>query len=160
LKIIKLIKIVRILIIRNLIIQTKISKKVSEKLEKLNHLLINIESKTFSQYKIIEKNCKNLKAKNDIDDFEIEIILECWNKVSSDKPFFKTSCNFINLQESEKYFLYDFNDTNKKELKFNKKHCYSFHHLYDHTSLTFLEISEIEKFWFEIKVSYQFTFQL
>ncbi|EKT3958430.1 hypothetical protein NTJ28_002444, partial [Flavobacterium psychrophilum] len=98
--------------------------------------------------------------KNSINDFEIEIILECWKKELIDEPFYKASCNFVNLQENEEYFLNDFNDTNIKELKFKNKHCYSFHHLYDHTDLTLFELSEIKKIWFDIKVDYQFSFQL
>lgn len=49
--------------IGGLIIQTKISKKVSEKLDKLNQQLIEIEKKIFIQYNIIENQCKELKAK-------------------------------------------------------------------------------------------------
>ena len=133
------------------------SSELLTKLNILNNHLIEIETKTFHRYKILEKNCKKLKLDNKIDCFKIDLSLECYVTENIDEPLITTFCNFVGLQEGLTYCLTDFNDTNLKDLQLDNKHCYSFHHLYDHTELTFVEMSKIHKIWYDIKIDYQFV---
>lgn len=137
----------------------EIPKNSIEKFNLLNNNLIEVERKVFVQYKTIIKHCELLLKNKSIDDYEIELKLSCWkneNRALEDNPFFEGYCNFMGLQRREEYFLEDYNDTNLPELTLENKHCYTFHHLYDHTELTLVEINKIEEVWIEIKVYYQF----
>ena len=129
----------------------------------LNKKLFDEEKRMFSLYKNIETQCKELVKNQLIYDFEIEITLECWNKnyyenFDSDlegNPFYEISCNFMNFQNDIMYKKLDFYEF-EANLPIQKvEHCYTFHHLYDHTVLTFFDLCNIDEIWMELKVIYQ-----
>lgn len=139
---------------------------VCEKLLLLNEKLLEQEKRIFGFYNIIQKQCKEWVYSKSIDDYEIEIIIECWNDNYYKKfdpsididgiPFFETRCNFIGVQEAVTYTELDFNDRIQlKAIMPKMKHCYSFHHLYDHTDLTWFDLCNIDSVWVEIRVTYQ-----
>ena len=136
---------------------------VCKKLLLLNKKLLEEEKRIYSLYKNIHTQCKELVSYKYIDDYEIEIKLECWNdnyykKFDSsieDNPFFETEFNFMGFQEASTYTELDFNDTNLKAAMPKMNHCYSFHHLYDHTDLTWFDLCNIDSVWIELIVNYQ-----
>lgn len=137
--------------------------EVCKKLLLLNKKLLEEEKRIFGLYKNIQKQCKELVAGKFIDDYEIEIKLECWNDNYYKKfapsidgsPFFVTEYNFMGFQEAITYTELDFNDTNLKATMPKIKHCYSFHNLYDHTNLTWFDLCNIDEIWIELIVIYQ-----
>jgi hypothetical protein len=135
----------------------------SNRLLFLNKKLFDEEKRMFSLYKNIEAQCKELVKNQLIDDFELEITLECWNKnyyknFDSDlegNPFYEISCDFMNFQDDIIYKKLDFYEF-KANLPIQKtEHCYTFHHLYDHTILTFFDLCNIDEIWMELKVIQQ-----
>lgn len=137
---------------------------VCEKLLLLNQKLLDEEKRIFGLYKNIQKQCKELVSSKSIDDYEIEIVLECWNDNYYKKfdpsidgnPFFETECNFMGFQEATTYTDLDFNDTILKTTIPKMNHCYSFHHLYDHSYLTWFDLCNIDSVWVELMVTYQY----
>ena len=129
----------------------------------LNRKLFEKEKRIYSLYKDLENQCKKLIKSQLINDFEIEITLECWNnnyykKFDSNlegNPFFETSCNFMNFQNDIEYKNLDFYELSKNITLQKTKHCYTFHHLYDHTNLTLFDLCNIDEIWMELKVNYQ-----
>lgn len=72
----------------------------------------------------------------------------------------ETHCNFMNHQEENTYIEENWKEKTLKEPYIDFNHCYSFHHLYDHTFLTWYDLSIIENIWIEIKVDYQFSLKI
>lgn len=132
-------------------------------LEHLNHKLLQEEKRIFVLYRSLEKQCLEWKEHNLIDEYKMEIQLECWNKnyyvqFDSDlegNPFFRTSYDFMPFQKNIIYKEQDFYELSAAPLLPKSKHCYSFHHLYDHTYLTFYDLCHIDEVWMELKVTYQ-----
>lgn len=137
--------------------------EVCQKLLLLNKKLLQEEKRIFDLYKNIQKQCKELVSGKFIDDYEITISVKCWNDNYYKKfdpsidghPFFETGCNFMGFQETATYTELDFNDTILKATMPKMNHCYSFHHLYEHTYLTWFDLSNIDSFWIELIVNYQ-----
>lgn len=153
--------------------QFKWSTELDEKLVLLNDKLREEEKKVFVQYRKIEKQCKLMVDNKEIIDFNIKVESEYWNNKHYKKydpevygnPFyintwdpFMTSCRQMDDE-------YDTDCSNtlsqmcfipKDSLIAKANHCYSFHHLYDHTKLTWFDIYNIDEVWMEIKVDYQF----
>jgi len=71
-------------------------------------------------------------------------------------PIYETNCNFMCRQNQDNYFEDDWQDNAVPESLRHFKHCYSFHHLYDHTDFNWYDLSLVEEIWIEIKVDYQF----
>ncbi len=129
----------------------------------LNKKLFDEEKRMFSLYRNIKTQCKELVKNQLIDDFEIEITLECWNKNYYEKfdpdlegnPFFEISCNFMDFQDDMMYKKLDFYEFEANLPIQKTEHCCTFHHLYDHTILTFFDLCNIDEIWMELKVIYQ-----
>jgi hypothetical protein len=148
------------------------STQLDEKLVLINNRLQEEEKKVFIQYQKIEKQCKLMVYNKEIKDFNIEVVSDYWNNKHYKKydpevygnPFYKNTWDSFmgSRQIQEEYDNYCSNTVNercfipKDSLIANANHCYSFHHLYDHTDLTWFDIYNIDKVWMEIKVEYQF----
>jgi hypothetical protein len=157
--------------------QFKWSTELDEKLVLINNKLREEEKKVFNQYRKIEKQCKLMVDNKEIKDFNIEVESNYWNNKHYKKydpevygnsfyqntwDSFITSCR----QTGEEYET-DCSNT-VSQMRFipqdsliaKANHCYSFHHLYDHTDLTWFDIYNIDKFWMEIKVDYHFFLKI
>lgn len=150
---------------RNRIVNSKFELNLTNcnKLMLLNKKLFEEEKRMFSLYRNIKTQCKELVNNQLIDDFEIEIALECWNKNYYEKfdsdlegnPFFEISCDFMDFQDDILYKKLDFYEFEANLPIQRTEHCYTFHHLYDHTFLTFFDLCNIDEIWMELKVIYQ-----
>jgi hypothetical protein len=149
--------------------QFEFTPAICEKIISLNEILREEEKRIFYQYRKIEEKCKLMVKNKEIDDFNISVELSLWNNKHYKKfdpeaygiPFFQITDSFIHHQRGEaKYNPKPHNEfyTNSPFKEFNEiSHCYSFHSLYDHCyELTWFDIYNIDKFWMEIKVDYQF----
>lgn len=138
--------------------------RTDKKLELLNQTLKSEEKRIFPIFRQIESQCAALVLNKDIDDFEIEIVLECWNNDYYEKydnsiegnPFFETVCGFMAFQQGELYEDEDWREPFDNGILAEEQHCYSFHHLYEHTDLTWFDLCNIDEIWFELKVVYQY----
>ena len=149
--------------------QFEFTPKVCEKIILLNEKLREEEKRIFYQYRKIEEQCKLMVKNKEIDDFNIDLELAFWNNKHYKKfnpevydiPFFQSTDSFMVMQ----MFEVEYNPEPKNEhcrkspfKEFNEiSHCYTFHSLYDHChELTWFDIYNIDQFWMEIKVDYQF----
>lgn len=141
----------------------KPTTETNDLLSKLNQKLYQEEERMFLLYKSIEKQGNDLIARNSINDFEIEIKLECWNNGYYEKyypevignPFFTTACDFMSFQKGTTYEVLDFSEMDSLSFLPQTKHCYTFHHLYDHTDLTLFDLCNIDEIWLDLNVTYQ-----
>lgn len=137
-------------------------KKDIYSIQRLNIKLELEEKRIFPFYqKLVDENDK-LVRDNVIDDFNIELIIKCFSDnylrflypEMEGNPICETENHFISHLEHNEFD--DWQDASVPELLRDFKHCYSFHHLYDHTDLTWFDLSLIQDVWLEIKVDYQF----
>jgi hypothetical protein len=151
---------------RNLFVKQhfKLNKEIVQKLQKLNDKLSRAEKRIFPIYRNLQIVNQKLILEKTIDDFNIDVIISTYSNNHYkyldenwfENPIIETNCNFMNLQEGDSYTEEDWKENARKEPILDFKHCYSFHHLYDHTFLTWYDLSIIENIWIEIKVDYQF----
>ena len=151
-------------------IQFKWEPKVIENLRLLNKKLSEEEKRVSTQYRLIEKQCHNLVKNKTIDDYTIDVELNYWNNKHYKKydpsiegnPFFVTTDSFMIHQFGKaEYDSSPKNEHHEKAPLPKISHCYSFHSLYDHChELTWFDILNIDEFWMEIKVQYQFLHNL
>ena len=132
-------------------------------LEQLNLKMLQEEKRIFPFYKRIVEENEKLVQNNIIDDFNIVLIISCYsNHYENLDPeleyscFSETECHFMNHQKQKTYFEDDWREHGVRYPLSHFAHCYSFHHLYDHTNLSFFDLCLITNIWFEIKVDYQF----
>ena len=152
--------------------QLKWSTELDKKLVLLNDKLREQGKKVFNQYRKIEKQCESMVDNKEIENFNIQLESEYWNSKQYIKynpevygnPFYKNTWDsFIRSRQFEEEYDNSCSST-VSEIPFipqvsliaKANHCYSFHHLYDHTDLTWFDIYNIDKIWMEIKVDYQF----
>lgn len=150
--------------------QFEFTPAVCEKIIALNERLREEEKRVFYQYRKIEEQCKMMVKNKEIDDFNISVELSLWNnkhykkfdpEAYGNSFFCDTLFSFIDHQREEvEYNPKPHNEyyTNPPFKEFDEiNHCYSFHSLYDHyDELTWFDIYNIDEFWMEIKVDYQF----
>lgn len=151
--------------------QFEFTPEVCEKIILLNEKLREEEKKVFCQYRKIEEKCKLMVKNKEIHDFNIDLVLEFWNNKHYKKfdpevdgnPFFQSTDGF-NFMVNQ-MFEVDYNPEPKNEQyrkspfkEFNEiSHCYSFYSLYNYRhELTWFDIYNIDQFWMDIKVDYQF----
>jgi hypothetical protein len=149
--------------------------EVEEKLLLINKRFREEEMRVFKQYRQIEKHCHTMVDTGAIEDFEMEVVWNCWNESHYIKyddsiegnPFYTNNCvgNFMTYQHNEEYVPNCHNTISNMYTNLiprnspiiTEPHCYMFHHLYDHCQdLTWFDIFNIDEFWIEIKVDYQF----
>jgi hypothetical protein len=152
--------------------QFKWSTERDKKLVLLNDKLREEEKKVFIQYKKIEKQCKLMFDNKEIQDFNIDIESSYWNNKHYKKydpeiygnPFYiNTWDSFMGSRQMDDEYDNSCSNT-VSQMRFipqdsliaKTNHCYSFHHLYDHTDLTWFDIYNIDEVWMEIKVDYQY----
>ncbi|MFV5701197.1 hypothetical protein ACM55F_04925 [Flavobacterium sp. XS2P12] len=152
--------------------QFKWSTKLDEKLVLINDTLREEEKKVFNQYRKIEEQCKLMVANKEIEDLNIKVESEYWNnkhykkydpKVYGNPFYINTWDDFVGFRQLEEEYDNSCSNTVSEMLFIPQdsliakaNHCYSFHHLYDHTNLTWFDIYNIDEVWMEIKVDYQF----
>ncbi|MFV8337220.1 hypothetical protein ACNQF7_14220 [Flavobacterium sp. RSP29] len=152
--------------------QFKWSTELDKKLVLINNKLREEEKKVYNQYRKIEEQCKLMVVNKEIEDFNIEIMSDYFNNKHYKKydpevhgnPFYKNTWDgFVDFRQLEEEYNDSCSNTvggisfiPQNSLIAKANHCYSFHHLYDHTDLTWFDIYNIDKFWMEIKVDYQF----
>ena len=147
----------------------EITPQVFEKIKLLNEKLRKEEEKVYYQYQKIDENCKLMVKNKEIQDFKISLELSLFNNKHYKKfdpevygnSFFQTSCDFMLMKKEEVNY-----NTEWAIFRYRKSplewfdeisHCYTFHSLYDHChELTWFDIYNIDEFWMEIKVDYQF----
>ena len=153
---------------RNLLIdrQFEWTSLVYQKLIFLNECLRKEELRIFQQYKLIENKCKEMVLNRQIDDYNIELQTLYWNNKHYKKyipsiegnPFYETIDSFMLFQASyEQYNSEPHNDNYPMSPLPEINHCYSFHHLYDHSDLTWFDIYNIDEVCMQIEVHYQFA---
>lgn len=138
------------------------------KLQELNKKLRLEEQRIFPFYRKLIQDNKKLVQDKIIDDFNLAVVISTFsNKHYRDldpelegNSIIETDCHFMRLQEGEVYFEEDWVDYSVPDCFRNFKHCYSFHHLYDHTDLTWYDLMIIEDIWFDIKIDYQFFVEI
>jgi hypothetical protein len=139
----------------------------SKRLELLNTKLLLEEKRIFPFYHKLLQDNNNLVTQGVIDDYNIDLIITCERNEYFKKLFpdskedycYETNCDFIARQETEDYVEEDWRETGMNFLS-SFKHCYSFHHLYDHTDLLPFDLCQIDNVWIDLKVDYQFQFKL
>lgn len=152
--------------------QFKWSTELDEKLVLLNDKLREQEKKVFNQYRKIEKQCELIVTNKEIKDFNIKFESEYWNnkhykkydpKVYGNPFYINTWDDFVGFRQLEEEYNDSCSNTvggmcfiPQDSLIIKTNHCYSFHHLYDHSDLTWFDIYNIDEVWVEIKVDYQF----
>tara|TARA_R110000868_G_scaffold146772_2_gene367762 strand:- start:1916 stop:2479 length:564 start_codon:yes stop_codon:yes gene_type:complete len=137
------------------------------KLELLNTKLLLEEKRIFPFYKSLLKENNNLVAKGLIDDFNIHLIVTFYRTKyyedlfpESEHDFIvETPCDFMMRQDKDHYVEDDWRETHMIKLS-HFKHCYTFHHLYDHTELLLFDVCQIDDVWLDLKVDYQFHFKI
>ena len=140
------------------------SEEVLQKLICLNEKLLQEEKRIFPIYKEIKNRCEALVSDNLIDDFEIELVVECWNDTYYKKydesldgnPFLEEECTYMDFQKGETYVEKDFNYYKDRSYLPEIWHCRTFFELCYHTDLTWFDLCNIDEIWMEIKVRYQF----
>ena len=145
----------------------KINTEVSNQLQKLNSKLRLEEKRIFPFYRNLKLENEKLVREKIIDDFNLEVIISSFSdnhykdldSQLKGNSIIQTNCNFMLHQDENEYLEEDWKEFALNEPLLNFKHCYSFHHLYDHTDLTWYDLSFIEDIWLEIKVDYQFFLQ-
>jgi hypothetical protein len=136
--------------------QFKWSIELDEKLVLLNHKLREEEKKVFNQYRKIEKQYELMVANKEIKDFNIKVESEYWNNKHYKKydpkfygnPFYiNTWDDLLGFRQLEGEYETDYSNTVSQisfipqdSLIVKTNHCYSFHHLYDHSDLTRFDI--------------------
>ena len=152
--------------------QFKWSTELDEKLVLINDTLREEEKKVFNQYRKIEKQCELMVYNKEIKNFNIEVESDYWNnkhyknydpKVYGNPFYINTWDGFLDFRQLEEEYN-DFCSNTVGDISFipqnsliaKANHCYSFHHLYDHSDLTWFDIYNIDEVWMEFKVNYQF----
>jgi hypothetical protein len=146
----------------------EITPHIFEKIKLLNEKLRQ-EEKVYWQYQKIEENCKLMVKNKEIQDFKISLELSLFNNKHYKKfdpevygnSFFQTSCDFMLMKKEEVNYNAEWDIIRYRKSPFEGfeeiSHCNSFHSLYDHChELTWFDIYNIDEFWMEIKVDYQF----
>lgn len=111
-------------------------------------------------------------ANKEIKDFNIEVESDYWNNKHYKKydpkvygnPFYTNTWDgFVGFRQLEEEYNESCSNTvggmsfiPQDSLIAKTNHCYSFHHLYDHSDLAWLDIYNIDEVWMGIKVDYQF----
>ena len=120
------------------------NEKVINQLQALNRKLQIEEERIVPFYKkLIYENEKLIREKI-IDDFNLEGVISTFSDNHyknldteiEGNPILETRCDFMNHQNGILYFEDDWKDNAIPEYLIHFKHCYSFHHLYDHTDFT------------------------
>lgn len=145
----------------------EINTEVSNQLQKLNSKLRLEEKRIFPFYRNLKLENEKLVREKIIDDFNLEVIISSFSdnhykdldSQLKGNSIIQTNCNFMLHQDENEYLEEDWKEFALNEPLLNFNHCYSFHHLYDHTDLTWYDLSFIEDIWLEIKVDYQFFLQ-
>jgi hypothetical protein len=155
--------------------QFEFTTEVYKKLIHLNEQLRQEEKRILCQYRQIEKKCDLMVTKKEIDSYNLEVVVNYYNNNHyskydpsfENKPFFETGREGDFMEYSQKRIQFDticwntLYDGHKGIILRNSPlseidHCFSFHHLYDHTDLTWFDIHNIDEINMEIKVDYQF----
>ena len=147
----------------------EITPRVFEKIKLLNEKLREREEKVFCQYQKIDENCKLMVKNKEIEDFKISLELSLFNNKHYKKfdpevygdSFFQTSCDFMLMKKEEVNYNTEWDIIRYRKSTFEGfyeiSHCNTFHSVYDHChELTWFDIYNIDEFWMEIKVDYQF----
>jgi hypothetical protein len=151
--------------------QFTFTKKRLIKLQRLSDMLKAEEIRIKPHAERIYSLQDSYVAEKIIDDYEVEIIIECWNNNYYRKlneafygnPFFR-STTLSTFHKNQDIMFYE---DNWNEFQFmdghplkDQFHCYTFHHLYDHTVLTWFDILNIDSVWIELRVWNQFFSEL
>ena len=144
----------------------EITQKVINKLHRLNTKLRLEQERIFPFYNKLKKVNDKLVSNNSIDDCNINLVIHCFSNdyhyldldpELEGSSIYETEClSCMTHLEDEKNLIDDWQDGGVPASLRHFKHCYPFHHLYDHTCLTWFDLSLIDEIWMEIKVDYQF----
>lgn len=147
------------------------TEEVMGKLRKINETLQEQTIRVRKQAEIIFTFQEKLLKEKAIDDYEVEVEVQCWNNRYYrrwDEEFygnpFYTDYYFLlfDPDTDEIFFTDNWNEfQGRTEHPLCKEfHCYLFHNLYDHTYLAWEDILRIEEIWIEIKPWNQFFLKL
>jgi hypothetical protein len=144
------------------------TEKRIQKLQAISDMLKAEELRIKPHAERIYKVQEQYIAEKLIDDYEVEVIIECWNdnyyrKLSQDfygNPFFTDTTLLLFCKNLDTTFYEDnWNEFQGPKLK-DQFHCYTLHHLYDHTILSWFDILKIDSVWIELRVWNQFFSEL
>ncbi len=140
--------------------QFKFDAKQLKQLIKLNKYLTVKQNEILEICSKLNKQlAKQVKTKNNwFHDYEIEIYM-AFNNEQYEDPIYESKC-ILHYSKNSKInkdlgYRGNFNDRQETHPLYKQTHCYIFHHLYDHTSLAWQDIININETWFEIVVRYQ-----
>lgn len=145
----------------------KLTPEIHERLKKLNEALMVVEKQLYEigvrldaalQYEI-----KN--SVNSIVDYDLELIIECYNEVEDAEPLciLRDFFDGISVQEKRErraFFIGDDINHNVRAEMLGEHHCWLYHCIYDHTILSWEEIASISHIAVDIKPMYQYDFEL
>jgi len=141
------------------------------KLREINETLQEQAFRIRKQVEIIYAFQQKLLKDKTIDDYEIEVEMQCWNN----KYYRRWNEEFYGNPFYSDYILHLFDEKidnifftdNWNEYQYctdhplaKEFHCYFFHHLYDHTYLAWKDILRIEEIWIEVYARNQFFFNV
>jgi hypothetical protein len=141
------------------------------KLRKINETLHEQAFRIRKQLKIIYAFQEKLLIDEVIDDYEVDVEMQCWNnryyrrwnEEFYGNPFYTDYIlTLFNEDEPDIFFTDNWNEYQyRPEHPLSKEfHCYFFHHLYDHTYLAWEDILRIEEIWIEVYATNQFFFRV
>ena len=142
------------------------------KLRKLNDILHKRETVIHAHANRLRKIQKEWVGNKWIDEYELECTMMLWNSKLDildpefeGNPFHESSLiHFGNTDNDvdEVFFTDNWNEfAHSPDHPLSKEfHCYTFHHIYDHTVLSWSDIVEIDQVWIEIEVRNQFLIDI
>jgi hypothetical protein len=144
------------------------TKKRIQKLQSLSDMFKTEEQRIKPHADRISSLQANWLSEKLIDDYEIEVHIECWNNNyyrKQDESFYKNpffidrSINLFHKIDNDSFYNDNWNEFQfmEEHILRDQFHCYSLHHLYDHTILSWWDIMKIDNVWIEIQVINQFT---
>ena len=149
----------------------------NSKLIKFNKQLHLFQDRIIKEAKKIDSELiKRVNDKDDeLDDYEIDLQVSFYLK-DDDPDYREDQDNIIAILNDyvkgislPDYTEFDFrwDETNHCEFQYwdwhemkDEHHCWLYHCLYDHTSLTWEDIMRIGSFWADIRVKYQYNYEM
>jgi len=143
-----------------------IDNKIHERLKELNSELTVIEKQIHATAVRLD-TALQYELKNGIEgllDYDLSADIACYNGKEDSEPLciLHESLYGVSTLEKLEYIIGDsinHNVLNMLDCMKGEHHCWLFHCLYDHTNLTWEQISSIQTFWIDIKPWYQYQYE-
>ncbi len=139
------------------------------KIKHLNDLLRKEEQRVRSFSLKTLGTLRELKSMGIIDDYNFDTVLEAYseneecnkrNKLEEGEPIYQDYLGIFREETDECFFTDDWNELPTEHPLRHIPFCYSMHCIYSHSELTWENILQIDTVWMDVKVDYQFMFNM